>query len=153
MRPMYKGVCQLELPVAAHPDTPRHQAVPVRDLPTKVHPAIAPAAAHTDPHGRQTVQMSTPGLPEGVLPAVEPAVPLAVPSDRQTVQMQLLLQVFHRRGVSAGAHTKAQGLEAPENAHLPALRQVVHPGDLPREAHAEARREGGETPKSGQQQQ
>uniref|UniRef100_A0A8D8AHG1 (northern house mosquito) hypothetical protein n=1 Tax=Culex pipiens TaxID=7175 RepID=A0A8D8AHG1_CULPI len=149
---MYKGVRQLELPVAAHADTPRHQAVPVRDLPAQVHPAEPPAAAHTDAHGRQTVQVSPPGLPKGVLAAVEPAVALALSPDGQAVQMQLLLQVLHGRGVPAGAHTKAQGLEAPEDAHLPAVRQVVHPGDVPGQAHAEARGEGGEAPEPGAEQ-
>ena len=75
---------------------------------------------------------------EGVLPAVEPTVPLQVPPDRQALQVQLLLQVLHRGVGSPGAYPQAQGVQACEDPHLLLLRQELHPGDLPGQAHAEA---------------
>ena len=105
--------------------------------------------------------LAPPRLHEGVLPAVEPAVPLALPPDWQAVQVQLLLQVLHRRARPAGAHPQASRLKTREDSHLCLLRQVLHPGmesslyvtcvkptaiagDLPGEAHAEARGPGGQ---------
>lgn len=49
-----------------------------------------------------------------------------------------------RRAQSPRAHTEAQGVKAPENAHLPVLRQELHPGDLFSEAYAEARGKNGQ---------
>ena len=58
--------------------------------------------------------------------------------------MQLLLQVLPRRGLLARTHPQAQGVEAPEDAHLLLLWQELHSGDLPGEAHAEARGQDGQ---------
>lgn len=58
--------------------------------------------------------------------------------------MQLLLQMLHRRINAARAHTQAQRLETPEDAHLQPVWQVVHTGDLPAETFAKTRRKGGE---------
>ena len=78
---------------------------------------------------------------EGVLPVVEPTVPLQVSPDRQALQVQLLLQMLPRRTISARAYPQAQGVQALEDPHLLLLRQELHPGDLPGQAHAEARRQ------------
>lgn len=58
--------------------------------------------------------------------------------------MQFLLQVFLGRAVPPGAHPQAQGVQAPQNAHMSVLREILHPGDLPHQAHAETRREDGQ---------
>lgn len=52
-----QGLRQQFLPVPAHADPPRHQAVPLRDLPAEVHATLASAAAHPDAHRGQTVQV------------------------------------------------------------------------------------------------
>ena len=52
--------------------------------------------------------------------------------------------MFPRRGRAAGAHPQAQGVQASEDAHLLLLRQELHPGDLPGQAHAEARGQVGQ---------
>lgn len=49
-----------------------------------------------------------------------------------------------RRAQPARAHTEAQGVQAPQDAHLPVLRQELHPGDLSGQAHAETRGENGQ---------
>lgn len=48
------------------------------------------------------------------------------------------------RAVAARAHTQAQGVQTPQDAHMPVLWQVVHAGDVPVQAHAEARRTDGQ---------
>lgn len=141
---MLQDVRQLVVPVAAHAHPPRHQALPLRDLPPQVHPALPPPAAHPHAHGRQALQVPLPQLQQGLLAALQPAVALALPPDGQALQVQLVLQVLHRGGGPSRAHTQAQGVQAPEDAHLPVLRQVLHPGDLPRQAHAEARGQDGQ---------
>lgn len=85
--------------------------------------------------------MPTPRLPEGILPAQQPTKSFQMPPDGQTVQMQLLLQMLQRRTIPPGTHSQAQGVQTPQDAHMPVLRQELHAGDLPHEAHAEARRE------------
>lgn len=137
---VHQGVRQQLLPVAAHAHPPGHQTVPLRDLPTQVHAIVAPAAAHPHAHRRQAVQVPAHWLQQGLLSAEQPAVALALPPDGQAVQVQLVLQVLHGRAVAARAHPQAQGVQASQDAHLPVLRQVVHAGDLPHQAHAEARR-------------
>nr|CAH7712785.1 unnamed protein product [Callosobruchus chinensis] len=108
-----QSVRQQFLPVPAHQDTSGHQTVPLRDMSEEVHPAE------------------------------QPAVPFALSPDRQTLQVQLVLQVLQRRALVARAHPQAQGEQAPEDAHLPVLRQELHAGDVLEQAHAETRREDG----------
>ena len=57
VRVVQQGVRQQLLPVATHANPPGDQAVPLRDLPTQVHPALPPAAAHQDSHRGQAVQV------------------------------------------------------------------------------------------------
>lgn len=132
------------VPEPAHAHPSGHQTVPVRHLPAEVHAAQPPAAAHTHAHRRQAVQVQAPGLHQSVLAAQQPAVALPVPPDGQTVQVQLVLQVLPGRAVAARAHTQAQGVQTPQDAHMPVLRQVVHAGDVPVQAHAKARRADGQ---------
>ena len=47
--------------------------------------------------------------------------------------------MFPRRAGPARAHPQAQGVQAPKDTHLFLLWQVLHPGDLLGQAHAEAR--------------
>nr|CAH7712781.1 unnamed protein product [Callosobruchus chinensis] len=138
-----QSVRQQFLPVPAHQDTSGHQTVPLRDMSEEVHPAESSPTAHQDAYGGQTLQMSTSRLSKGVLPAEQPAVPFALSPDRQTLQVQLVLQVLQRRALVARAHPQAQGEQAPEDAHLPVLRQELHAGDVLEQAHAETRREDG----------
>ncbi|KAJ8686403.1 hypothetical protein QAD02_022197 [Eretmocerus hayati] len=117
-----QGVREFVVPVSAHAHPFGHKALPLRDLPAEVHAAEPPAAAHPNAHGRQAVQVSPPWLHQGLQPAVQPAEPLALPSDRQALQVQLLLQVLQRRAQPPRAHTQAQGVQAPQDPHLPVLR-------------------------------
>ena len=110
----------------------------MRNLSAKVHPVIPPSAAHTDPHGRQTLQVSPSRMHQSLLATVQPSIPLQVSSDGQTVQVQLLLQVLYRRERPLGSHPQAQGVQAPQDSHLRVLRQKLHPGDLSSQTHAEA---------------
>ena len=87
--------------------------------------------------------MQTPRMHQGLLTALQPPVPLQMPPDRQTLQVQLLLQMFHRRERPAGPHPQTQGVETPQDPHLPVLRQELHPGDVPGQAHAETQRQTG----------
>nr|CAH7712784.1 unnamed protein product [Callosobruchus chinensis] len=98
---------------------------------------------HIRTHTGDKPYMSTSRLSKGVLPAEQPAVPFALSPDRQTLQVQLVLQVLQRRALVARAHPQAQGEQAPEDAHLPVLRQELHAGDVLEQAHAETRREDG----------
>lgn len=142
MLTVLQGVRQFQLPVPAHPHPPGHQTLPLRDLSTEVYAALASPAAHQDAHRRQTLQVSPSRVPEGLLATLKPAITFSVPPNGQTVQVQLLLQMLHGRGIPARAHSQAQRVEAPENAHLPILRQVLHAGDVLSQAFTEARREG-----------
>ncbi|KAL3228011.1 hypothetical protein MRX96_003942 [Rhipicephalus microplus] len=54
-------------------------------------------------------------------------------------QVPLLLQVLRPRGRPPGAHPAPPGLQAPQDAHLSAVRKELHAGDVPAQAHAEAR--------------
>jgi hypothetical protein len=58
VQPVQQVLCQQFISVAAHADPPGHQALPLRDLPEEVHPALPPAAAHQDPHRGQALQVS-----------------------------------------------------------------------------------------------
>ncbi len=60
MRQLRQVIREQFLPVPAHPDPPGHQALPLRDLPEEVHPALPPAAAHQDPHRGQALQVQDP---------------------------------------------------------------------------------------------
>lgn len=144
VHPVLEGLRKLLVPVSAHEDPPGHKTVPVRDMPAEVHPAEPPAAAHPHPHRGQAVQVPSPGLHQGLQPAEQPPEPLTLPPDRQALQVQLLLQVLLRRAQPPRAHTQAQGVQAPKDSHMPVLRQELHPGDLPGQAHAEARRAHGQ---------
>lgn len=81
MLSMLEGICQLQLLVAAHPHPLGHQAVPLRNLPTKIHAIVSPPAAHTHTHRGQAVPMQGRRLPEGILTAIEPAIAFALSSN------------------------------------------------------------------------
>ena len=55
--------------------------------------------------------------------------------------MQLLLQVLHQRGGPVGTHPQTQGVETPQDTHLPILWKVLHARDIPGKTHAEAHRQ------------
>ena len=123
------------------------------NLPAEVHAAVAPAAAHQDSHRRQTVQVSPPRMHKSLFATLQPPVSLQMPPDGQALQVQLLLQVLHRRERPARPHSQTQGVETPQDPHLPVLREELHPGNLLGQAHAEAQRQAGEevqrTPRLG----
>lgn len=50
LHPVSQGVRQLLIPGSTLQDPPWHQALPLRDLPKEVYPAVTPSAAHQNPH-------------------------------------------------------------------------------------------------------
>lgn len=57
--------------------------------------------------------------------------------------MQFVLQVLQRRTIPTGTHPETQRKQTPKDAHLPILREELHAGNVPQQAHAEARGEDG----------
>lgn len=89
-------------------------------------------------------QMQTSWMSEGVLAAEQPAVTFPLPPNGQAIQVQQLLQMFCGRALPSGAHTQAQGVKTPEDAHLPILRQELYAGNVSQQAHAETCRKDGQ---------
>jgi len=82
----------------------RNQALPMWDLPTKVHATVSLATTYTNAHRGQAVQVSSSWMQQGLFAIVESSVSFPMSPNGQAIQVQLLLQVFHWRGLSPWPH-------------------------------------------------
>ena len=57
VQPLQQVLRQQLLPLAAHEDPSRHQALQMWNMSAQVHPALTSPAAHQDSHWRQAVQV------------------------------------------------------------------------------------------------